>query len=107
MASLTPSGLDFTQPTVHATFRREHLVLKMHYIDTKILINPPCLCRLDDRIVAESTSAPSIHCRGHPRTTSQCATTGGDVNITGLRDTELDDHAAFEHREASSDAAVD
>ena len=49
LASL-PSGLRFTQPTVHATFQRERLVLKMHYIGTKILITRPCLCRLDDRI---------------------------------------------------------
>lgn len=28
-------------------------------------------------------------------------------NIAGLRDTKLEDHTAFEHREASSDAAVD
>lgn len=49
LASL-PSGLDFTQPTVHATFQRERLVIKMHYIGTKILINHACLRRLDDRI---------------------------------------------------------
>lgn len=45
-----PSSLDFTQPTVHATFQRERLVLNMQYIETKILITRPCLCRLDDRI---------------------------------------------------------
>ncbi|PVH90555.1 hypothetical protein DM02DRAFT_711542, partial [Periconia macrospinosa] len=45
-----PLGLDFTQPTAHTTFQRERLVLKMHYIETKILITRPCLCKLDDRI---------------------------------------------------------
>ena len=34
-------------------------------------------------------------------------TTCGDVNIADLRDTKSEDHTAFEHREASSNAAVD
>ncbi|CAI6342378.1 unnamed protein product [Periconia digitata] len=49
LASL-PSGLDFTQPTAYTTFQRERLVLNVHYIETKILITRPCMCRLDDRI---------------------------------------------------------
>lgn len=48
--SALPSGLSFLQANVGTSFQSERHTLHMHYIENKILITRPCMCRLDARI---------------------------------------------------------
>ncbi|KAK7177687.1 hypothetical protein PSPO01_16265 [Paraphaeosphaeria sporulosa] len=56
-----PYGLDFTRPNANADFRRERLILNMQYIECKLLITRPCLCRLDSRITNQTKASDNFN----------------------------------------------
>ncbi|KAF1969363.1 hypothetical protein BU23DRAFT_477342 [Bimuria novae-zelandiae CBS 107.79] len=56
-----PYGLDFTRPDANADFRRERLILNMKYIECKLLITRPCLCRLDSRITNQTKASDNFN----------------------------------------------
>ncbi|KAK7177960.1 hypothetical protein PSPO01_15991 [Paraphaeosphaeria sporulosa] len=62
LASL-PSGLSFAQTNVDSSFQRERQILQILYIENKILITRPCLCRFDTRIVNQTQAADDFNKR--------------------------------------------
>jgi len=66
-----PSGLNFNQTNASANFQRERLILQIRYIETKILITRPCLCRLDARIANQTKDSSDFN----KRTARTCART--------------------------------
>lgn len=61
-ASLPPA-FDFTRNMPESGFHRERLILGLYFYSTRILINRPCLCRLERRIKNQTSTSDTFNKR--------------------------------------------
>lgn len=59
-ASLPPA-FDFTRKISDSAFDRERLMLGFYFFSTKILINRPCLCRIERRIENQTSTSDNFN----------------------------------------------
>jgi hypothetical protein len=62
-AQMMPDNIHANRSNQKSDVTQEHLLLKMYYYSTKIIITRPCLCRTEQRIKNESNTSADFNAK--------------------------------------------